>query len=112
MKPKKRSPIWPYLGILVCLFVLSVTAPRAWDRMARHESLARMLANRKAKARETSPAPQPLEAVDESEFTARETVDPAPPAIVEAPITPPVPEITLEVSQTVEVANRPNSAPD
>lgn len=37
MKPKHRSPIWPYLGILTCLFVLSITAPRAWDRMSRRE---------------------------------------------------------------------------
>ena len=74
MKPKKRSPIWPYLGILACLFVLSVTAPRAWDRMARHASLERVLESRKAKAVESKPAPQPLETVDESELTARETV--------------------------------------
>src|SRR5262249_39240873 len=34
-KSKKKSPIWPYLGILACLFLLSVTAPRAWDRRQR-----------------------------------------------------------------------------
>lgn len=115
MKPKKRSPIWPYLGILACLFVLSVTAPRAWDRMARRESLERVLESRKTKAVESKSAPEPLETVDESELTARETVEPAPPdapAVVEAPVVPPAPELTLEVSQTVEVANRPNAVPD
>src|SRR5262245_39752845 len=35
MRPKRTNPIWPYLGILACLFLLSVTAPRAWERMAR-----------------------------------------------------------------------------
>jgi hypothetical protein len=37
MKRKKQSPLWPYLGILMCLFVLSVTAPRAWERMGRKQ---------------------------------------------------------------------------
>jgi hypothetical protein len=48
MKSKPKSPIWPYLGILACLFVLSITAPRAWDRMAREQSLQRMLSARKS----------------------------------------------------------------
>ncbi|REK08263.1 MAG: hypothetical protein DWQ37_20690 [Planctomycetota bacterium] len=34
-KAKNHSPIWPYLAILSCLFVLSLTAPRAWQRKAR-----------------------------------------------------------------------------
>src|SRR5258708_2372428 len=34
MKSKQKSPVWPYLGILACLFALSITAPRAWNRMA------------------------------------------------------------------------------
>ncbi len=33
-KSKRRNPIWPYLGILGCLFVLSLLAPRAWQRNA------------------------------------------------------------------------------
>jgi len=37
MKSKQKSAIWPYLGILACLFVLSVTAPRAWERRATKE---------------------------------------------------------------------------
>jgi hypothetical protein len=44
MKAKPQSPIWPYLGILACLFVLSITAPRAWDRLAHREPVARLLA--------------------------------------------------------------------
>src|SRR4051812_45290564 len=35
MKSKSKSPIWPYLAVLASLFVLSVSAPRAWQRMAR-----------------------------------------------------------------------------
>ena len=33
-KSKRRNPIWPYLGILGCLFVLSLLAPCAWQRNA------------------------------------------------------------------------------
>ncbi len=44
MKAKPQSPIWPYLGILACLFVLSITAPRAWDRLAHKEPIAQLLA--------------------------------------------------------------------
>ncbi len=43
MKRKKQSPLWPYLGILTCLFVLSVTAPRAWVRLERKASLDQVL---------------------------------------------------------------------
>lgn len=46
MKKKQQSPIWPYLGILACLFVLSLTAPRAWDRMSRPETIAHLAALR------------------------------------------------------------------
>ena len=46
MKRKQQSPIWPYLGILACLFVLSLTAPRAWDRMSRPETIAHLAALR------------------------------------------------------------------
>ncbi len=114
MKPKKRSPVWPYLGILACLFVLSVTAPRAWDRMARHESLQQVLESRKPQVVESQPATEPLEQIEDSELTARETVElvAEAPAVVEVPAVPPAPELTLEVSQTLEVVHRPSSAAD
>ncbi len=38
-KSSQRNAIWPYLGVLACLFVLSVTAPRAWERIARKAPL-------------------------------------------------------------------------
>ena len=52
MKSKPKSPIWPYLGILACLFVLSVTAPRAWDRMARDRALEPILIAHKSRVPE------------------------------------------------------------
>ena len=48
MNSKHKSPIWPYLGILACLFALSVTAPRAWHRIARHEPLSNIFFARQA----------------------------------------------------------------
>ena len=47
---RKSSPIWPYLCVLACLFVLSITAPRARERIARHRSLSRVFTE--------SPAPR------------------------------------------------------
>ena len=35
MSHQPRSPVWPFLFVLSCLFVLSVTAPRNWERIAR-----------------------------------------------------------------------------
>ena len=34
MKADRQSRVWPYLGLLACLFALSVTAPRAWREAA------------------------------------------------------------------------------
>ena len=125
MKPKKRSPIWPYLGILACLFVLSVTAPRAWDRMAHHESVQQVLERRPAQAVESQPMAELLEQVDENELTARgdrtrtgtgkrssDAHGARAPAVVETPVVAPAPKLTLEVSQTLEIAHRPNNSVD
>ncbi len=41
MKSNQRNPIWPYLLVLACLFLLSVAAPRGWERTFqndRHDS--------------------------------------------------------------------------
>lgn len=51
MSRNSRSPAWPFLSILACLFVLSITAPRAWERIA-HHSAARF-------GKRTAPAEQP-----------------------------------------------------
>src|SRR5688572_9957584 len=33
MKSNRQSSIWPYLGILLCLFVLSLAATRTWQQL-------------------------------------------------------------------------------
>ncbi len=43
MKSNQPSPVWPYLGILVCLFAIAVTAPRGWQSLARRESIQTFL---------------------------------------------------------------------
>ena len=34
MSHVRHEPIWPFLAILLCLFILSATAPRTWERVA------------------------------------------------------------------------------
>ncbi|HEY2147594.1 MAG TPA: hypothetical protein VGH32_06635, partial [Pirellulales bacterium] len=34
MALNRRNPLWPYLLVLACLFVLSIAAPRGWQRAA------------------------------------------------------------------------------
>lgn len=83
MKRKKQSPLWPYLGILTCLFVLSVTAPRAWERLGRKQALeharrhtTQKLASPDERSNEAPPAltPADLEPSVDSELAAREAV--------------------------------------
>jgi hypothetical protein len=38
MKTNTTNNIWPYLGILVCLFLLSLTAPRQWGEAAKQRT--------------------------------------------------------------------------
>ncbi|MGD9723843.1 MAG: hypothetical protein AB7O59_20775 [Pirellulales bacterium] len=113
MKRKPQSPIWPYLGILACLFVLSVTAPRAWDRLARpktNSQVARDVPQDVPPARpwppiseqsaEAPPVPPELEpATVESELPTE--LQPSPAAAISLPpgpgIVPPAPEFAMQV---------------
>jgi hypothetical protein len=132
MKSKQQSPIWPYLGILACLFVLSITAPRAWDRMARQETLSQMLSSRTARpaaARRTQES-EHFEKIDAAEFKSREGIgdrshskqQPAQqsgamddrvtsvnsPAL-EQQVVPPAPEFAQEVQSPLEAARSPST---
>ena len=37
---QQRDTTWPFLCILLALFVLSAVSPRAWERLARREAAA------------------------------------------------------------------------
>jgi len=100
-KKSKSSPIWPYLGILGCLFLLSLTAPRAWERRAQRnvsprpdQALARVV--------QTTAPPVPpieLESTDAAELAPREAelefaqpfAGPAAPEVMSALLVPPAP---------------------
>ncbi len=138
MKSKQASPIWPYLGILACLFVLSVTAPRAWDRMARQETLSHALLAKKTRVApvQAAPAPERYEKVDDAELTGREAIgaeparsgeatpvaepntEPAtahPPAAESPPAeqaVPPAPQVVNEPGPFIEVNNRTDTPAD
>ncbi len=46
MSLNQPSPVWPYLGILVGLFAIAVSAPRGWETLARRESIQTFLDRR------------------------------------------------------------------
>ena len=115
MKSRQQSPIWPYLVILACLFLLSVTAPRAWDRMARQETLSHALAVRTSyqpttdgAAKSTfqgAPEPTSYEQVDGEELAAREPINvelsSAPQAASAVPSPPEPDRVVLPSSQAI-----------
>jgi hypothetical protein len=111
------------LGILACLFVLSVTAPRAWDRLARKEPVGQFLAAHRepqepARQWPASPievdysAPPPPIPADEDAHDAElddgsDKVEP-PLTLDDAPlqwptIVPPAPEYAMEVEPSVTI---------
>src|SRR4051812_18814363 len=56
MKSNQRGAAWPYLFILIGLFALSISAPRAWNRVRYSgEPLADLLDHRGAKVDRVSP---------------------------------------------------------
>ncbi len=97
-KKSKSSPIWPYLGILGCLFLLSLTAPRAWERRAQRSLSPKPQALVRT-AKTDPPAPINLETTDTSELAPREAelefaqpfAGPAAPEVLPALLVPPAP---------------------
>jgi hypothetical protein len=116
-KTKKNSPIWPYLGILACLFLLSLTAPRAWDRHARREpSTPPRSAPLVARIASAHVMPLVLEKHDATELAPREPelkiATLATPTLtgpdLPGALIPPAPEFAANVQEeTFEVATLP-----
>jgi hypothetical protein len=61
MSHVRHEPIWPFLAVLFCLFILSATAPRAWERVAEDQGLRRWKAapGDQAKATQSSLPTEP-----------------------------------------------------
>jgi len=134
MRSKQQSPVWPYLGILACLFVLSITAPRAWKRMARQESLSQVLAARRSVTADVRVSAEPVrrpklerpksveparpfvlyETSDSEELNARTALLDPPPAQSQAaqslpeqpPAAPPAPEVTPDYRLQIDTVSR------
>lgn len=113
---KQQSAIWPYLGILAFLFVLSLTAPRAWERKSRWElahiavpdpSVAIAIPNEPDDATELAPPEvdvEPPTAEEPSLLLDPPTLD---------PVVPPAPEFADEVPDAATVPDAPaGPAPD
>ncbi len=73
-KKSKSNPIWPYLGILGCLFLLSLAAPRAWERRAQRNNAPPQQKTAGVSPRiahESAPPVEELEIADDTEFEPR-----------------------------------------
>jgi hypothetical protein len=71
MKSNERTPIWPYLIVVGCLFALSIAAPRSWQRgatarrlLTRHEFASARAASQAA-ARQAVVLRAQMRAIDE-----------------------------------------------
>ncbi len=78
VKSNQPSPVWPYLGILVCLFAIAVTAPRGWQSLASNESIQRFLDRHPAEtSSQPSDASQPAAAATAPAAQADDAASPA-----------------------------------
>lgn len=115
---RQQSPIWPYLGILAFLFLLSLTAPRAWERQSRREA-GRVVAGRQDAEWEPNVdyrAEPEVAEEDEVKLPELSSQEPPPPPADEPeaapPIIPPAPEFADEVREPIDVAHLPNVPAD
>jgi hypothetical protein len=98
-KKSKSSPIWPYLGILGCLFLLSLAAPRAWERRAQRSIVPKSEPAIARTVKSDPPAPIELESTDTTELAPRAEelefaapfTGPAAPEVTPAILVPPAP---------------------
>jgi hypothetical protein len=116
MKSKQQSPIWPYLGILAFLFVLSLTAPRGWDRQSRQQTDWLVAQSPSVETQVPVESVVTVESCEqiqrdlhESEAELAQAVETPPPdkSPSDDEIVPPAPEFADEVRDPVDLANRP-----
>lgn len=118
---QQQSPIWPYLGILAFLFLLSLTAPRAWERQSRRE-VGRVVTGNPGSERvpyldfsvgsETSDENEPDSRAAQLELSQQADASPAGDAERAAGIIPPAPEFADDVRDQVDVARLPSGPAD
>lgn len=59
MTRSQPTPTWPFLSILVALFILSLSAPRSWEAVARKSSLGELGDSQEMASDGTVPAERP-----------------------------------------------------
>ena len=97
MQRRRQGLAWPYLIILSCLFALSVSAPRAWQNIARPGSMQAVIARCERESqystdepRETPAAPaEPVLSAAEGNDAATKSAASAPVYLVSNKTTPP-----------------------
>ncbi len=107
MTRSQPTPTWPFLSILVALFILSLSAPRSWETVARKTSLGELGADQEIASDTVASTNRPE--VAEPIVVQRRMGTPtlAPPQVSPAVETA---ELTLEVSRA-PVANLPALPP-
>ncbi|MEX0979437.1 MAG: hypothetical protein WDZ48_11315, partial [Pirellulales bacterium] len=109
-KSKQQSPIWPYLGILAFLFVLSLTAPRAWERKSRRELACLVEPEPSVSITSQTESDDMIESappdVDDEPRTAEESSSLLDPPPLDQ-VVPPAPEFADEVPDVATVPTAP-----
>ena len=93
MWSRQKGITWPYLAVLGCLFVLSVSAPRAWHQVARKDDLADVL--RQARKQHAEPKAPEAESAPTADSAAGVSEEPASPPTAD-------PEISIEDIEEIE----------
>lgn len=110
MRETGRGLNWPFLGMLFCLFVLSVTAPRSWERVARQKPLGE-LQRPQALSVESRTAAQPAASDREPSIAQRVTLTTETSAVAQASLPPSPPAGPVLVSRREPKLVRPPVRP-
>lgn len=90
MRSQQQTPVWPFLIVLACLFVLSVTAPRAWQAKVRQA--AKPAASEDARIAKRATAPPPVAKLDlpRREESSPRASEPPSARLAMRPVSPPI----------------------
>jgi hypothetical protein len=86
MKSNQPSPVWPYLGILVGLFAIAVSAPRGWETLARRESIQTFFDRHPPVSPQQPDAATEASAVEPAQSRVALVSPPSEPVVDESPV--------------------------
>ncbi|MBN2023667.1 MAG: hypothetical protein JW809_12850 [Pirellulales bacterium] len=93
MSRERIGRVWPFLALLICLFLISLGLPRSWQRIARPRAAEQLLGERRA----ATPAESTAAARTSAPVTLAVPVEPefVMPSVEDEPIEPPTsPELS------------------